>query len=552
MIGRPCSGILGSSFLVKTKALIALTGLSLGLSLSMPRAEDKMNLKPLQSGASLYFGQMFNIDDSSSDFDHFNSSVTLPQTSLWMVQEATINERLEFRLGIAGTFWYPFPEDKTVGYTSYRTGGVAISQASGSYKFGDLAKPWLQISVGQQGYKYNPYAKNFGEYLYRSEAYPTTIRTGDWGAIDNAGAGIWGAVFKTSFMDGLLTNDVLANLANERSPLNDISIGDVFSINVGKVFQVGGGVVLNRLIAIDPAKSKPKLLETGWFEYTAADRAKWDTFLAQKLLTDPNYLETAKLEKIVRLPSGGLDTLPDSGLTVGQTYWANSERPMVHYLVHGNDSDPAAVNAGIFKTNDIEYIEYQATLLMGRFSFDVKPLLGDIADIFGTQDLVLYGEVSVLGTKNYPLYYTAVSQRTPAMIGFNVPAFHLLDFLTFEAEYIDNPHMNSDAVPALNRAPRPKSQLATRPEVPDIADEFYDGSLNEDGQPNHRLYAVNNSADNFKWTVTALKSFGVWNVAFQYGTDHFRPLTSTFHPSYTEAATTHDARYYMLRLMVNL
>ncbi len=531
---------------------LTLSALAVGALCALATAEDKVEMKPLHVGASLYFGQMFNIEDSASDFSNFNSTVTLPQTSLWMIQNATFNERMDFSLGIAGTFWYPFPEDKDVGYTSYRTGGVAISQASGNYKLGDLENPWLQISVGQQGYKYNPYAKNFGEYLYRSEAYPTTVRTGDWGAIDNAGAGIWGAAFKGRFLNGLITNDLLVTLANERSPLNDLSIGDILSVNVGKVFQIGGGVVLSRLISIDPAKSKPKLKETGWFEYTAADKARWDAYLAQKTAVDPKYLETAKLVKTTRLADGKLVTIPDSGLTVGTTYWANSNRALVHYLVQGDVADTVAAKAGIYKSNDIEYIDYQATLLMGRFSFDPKPLLGGAADMFSAQDLVLYGEMSVLGTKNYPLYYTETSQRMPMMIGFNLPTFRLLDFLTFEAEYLKNPHMNSDAVPALNRAPRPKSALATRPEIPDIADEFDDGGISEAVPSNTRMYRVNNTDDDVKWTITALKSFGVWNVAFQYGTDHFRPLTNAFRPSYTEAATTEDARYYMLRLMVNL
>jgi hypothetical protein len=554
MIERPCIGTVGAAKPALRSGITAALALAALASLvSLPaQAEDKVELKPLHSGASLYFGQMFNIEDSASDFSNFNSTVTLPQTSLWMVQEATINERLDFTLGIAGTFWYPFPEDKNVGYTSYRLGGVAISQASGNYKFGDISKPWLQISVGLQGYKYNPYAKNFGEYLFRSEAYPTTIRTGDWGAIDNAGAGIWGVAFKGSFLDGLVTNDFLVTMANERSPLNDISFTDVVSVNLGKTFQIGGGAVLSRYIAIDPAKSKPKLLETGWFEYTAADKARWDAFLAQKTATDPTFLATKGLEKIIRLPDGSLDTIPDTGLDVGTDYWANSGRPMVHYLVYGDTSDALANSSGIFKTNSIEYIDYKTIMLMGRFAFDPKPLLGGAAEMFGEQDLRLYGEMAVLGLNNYPLYYSKMSQRMPVMVGFNVPMFGYIDFLTLEMEYLKNPHMNSDAVPSLNRAPRPKSELATRPETPDIADEFYDGGLDANNQPNPRMYRINNTDDDLKWTVTALKSFGVWNVAFQYGTDHFRPLTSSFHPSYTEAATTKDARYYMIRLMVNL
>lgn len=492
--------------------------------------EDRVKLSPLKSGASLYFGQMFNIDDSLQDHQGFNPTLTLPMTSLWMLQQATVNERLNFSLGIAGTFWYPFPEENQNGYTSYRTGGVAISQAVGEYAMGETQSPWLLISIGLQGYKYNLHTKNFGEYLFRSEAYPTTVRTGDWGAIDNAGAGIWGAAFKGTFLRGKLHNDFLVTMANERAPLHDLSFTDILRAELGGGFQVGGGVMLSRYLQVDPRKSKPRYNSTGWFTWTAADQAWLDTSSgAASSRTRTVVLQT------VKNAAGGdsLEVIVDNALVAGQDYWAGSERPLVKYAVENRN--------GL----DIEYVDTRTILLMGQASLDLKKLLG-LQDRMNPSDLTLYGEISLLGLQNYPIYYRKISERMPVMAGFYLPTFRYLDFLTVEVEYFNNPHMNSDAIVGLSREPRPKSPDGVAPEIPSIADAYHDGysAKSQFGADYHE--------DDFKWTVTAQKSFGVWSLAGQAGTDHYRPLTGAFRPAYTEAATTSDAWYYMLRLMVNL
>jgi hypothetical protein len=522
---------------------MAVAALTLG---SAPlRADDnKVEMKPLHVGASLYFGQMFNIHDSLQDVQNFNPKVTLPYTSLWMIQEATVNERLHFTLGIAGTFWYPFPEDNNAGWTSYRTGGVAIAQAMGYYNFGDLEKPWLNISVGQQGYKYNPYAKNFGEYLFRSEAYPTTVRTGDWGAIDNAGAGIWGVAFKGHFLNGLLDNDLLLTLANERAPLHDISVTDIATLKFGKVFQLGGGVMFSRLVQIDPAKSQPKTPQSGWFTWTAADQARLSTYIKDQVAKDPTFLQnSADFTRKTVDGSGAEVNVVDTTLVVGQNYWAFSKRPLVQLLANKPDpADNLAIQDKISKSDDIDYVSSRTIFLMGKASFDPKPLFGG-EESMGPQDLVLYGETSVIGLDNYPVYYKSLKERMPIMFGFNFPTFHALDYLTVEAEYWNNPHINSDYIPAFFRTLTPKSADGAQAEVPSIGDPVYDKTA---------TFAANHHEDDWKWTISAQKSFGVWNIAAQYGTDHFRPLTGAFRPSLTEAATTDDSRYYMIRLMVNL
>lgn len=511
--------------------------------------DSKVVLKPLNVGASLYFGQLFNIDSSLNDVSNFNPTVTLPYTSFWMVQNADVNERLHFSLGVAGSFFYQFPENNTDGWTSGRSGGIGIAVVQGSYDWGDVESPWLTLSVGQQGYKYNPYAKNFGEYLFRSEAYPTTVRTGDWGAIDNAGAGIWGAALKSKFAGGLFTNDLIVSMANERAPLHDISVTDIASVNFGKVFSIGGGVMMSRIFQIDPAKSKPERRETGWFTWTAADQAKLDSYIQARSAADPAFVANSPnfQRKSVQVV-GGVETLvtaSDTALVVGQDYWAGSQRPLVKWLAEPLDTaDAAARTAGVGKQNSIEFVDTRTIFLMGRMSFDPKPLLGGM-DFLSPNDLVLYGETAVLGLDNYPIYYTKVQDRMPIMLGFYLPTFKFLDYLTVEVEQLKNPYINSDYRLGFFREIRPKSLRGNVPANPDIGDPYYDKS--EAG-----ISDINHTEDDFKYTITAAKSFGVWSLAFQYGKDHFRPLTAGFRPSFTEAMTTSDAKYYMVRLMVNL
>jgi hypothetical protein len=503
-------------------------------------AQGKVEIKPMHVGANMYFGQMFNIDTGIADVGNFNSTVTIPMTSLWMIQQATVEDRLELNLGIVGSFFYPFPEDNIAGYKSYRTGGFGILQANANYRFGDLAKPWLQFTIGQQGYKYNPYAKNFGEYLFRSEAYPTIVRTGDWGAIDNASAGIWGAAFKTQFADGLISNDFIISMSDTRVPLYDMSLTDVVNLKIGKVFQIGAGVMLNRYIQFDPTKSRPEKKETGWIDWTAADQQRLSAYVNKYRAAKPGALDTNSTETYNRLL--GANRLPDTLVATG-TYWAFTKRPILTVALDPDTDTIASVEKRALIDNlEINYIESKTIYAMGRFSIDPKSIFG-LEDALGPQDLVLYGEASIIGFNNFPIYYRSIKERMPMMLGFNFPTFKFLDFLALEVEYMKNPHLNSDFITANFRHAQPKSLDHAAKELPDIADPLYDF----DGQRD-----INHTDDDFKWTLTAQKSFGYWNLAGQVGKDHYRPLDPAFRPSLTEAATTSDAWYYMLRLMVNL
>jgi hypothetical protein len=84
---------------------------------------------------------------------------------------------------------------------------------------------------------------------------------------------------------------------------------------------------------------------------------------------------------------------------------------------------------------DSPHYTFKANKVMGRMTIDPKPLLGSFGDIFGPSDLKLFGEIAVIGLKNYPFYYDDITKRMPMMFGMNVPTFKILDHFSVEFEY---------------------------------------------------------------------------------------------------------------------
>jgi hypothetical protein len=60
-------------------------------------------------------------------------------------------------------------------------------------------------------------------------------------------------------------------------------------------------------------------------------------------------------------------------------------------------------------------------------------------------DFALYGEAAQLGLKNYPIFYTRLSERRPVMLGASIPTFGLLKNLSVEVEHLANPTVESIA-----------------------------------------------------------------------------------------------------------
>jgi len=146
--------------------------------------------------------------------------------------------------------------------------------------------------------------------------------------------------------------------------------------------------------------------------------------------------------------------------------------------------------------SDTSYYTFRGTKLMARFSFDPKAFFA--TSLFGKNDLRLYGEVAVIGLKDYAVYYDTLWQRIPVMIGFNVPAFKVLDVVAVEVEWYGNRYPNSYAnVWARNNIPQPYQEPAT-------------------------IGIIDYKKDDWKWSVYASKKLSVFTLVGQVANDHIR------------------------------
>jgi hypothetical protein len=86
-------------------------------------------------------------------------------------------------------------------------------------------------------------------------------------------------------------------------------------------------------------------------------------------------------------------------------------------------------------------------------------------DIFGPQDLRLYGEAALLGIFNYPVSEDTLTRyddrlkRLPIMFGFNIPAFKVLDVLSLEFEWFGSRYPNDMSPVIFDNQPVPLSSM---------------------------------------------------------------------------------------------
>jgi hypothetical protein len=174
---------------------------------------------------------------------------------------------------------------------------------------------------------------------------------------------------------------------------------------------------------------------------------------------------------------------------------------------------------------DTTFYSFAGTKLMGRFSIDLKALLP--FDFFGKEDLKIYGELAVLGVKDYPGYYDDIWTRIPRMIGINVPAFKLLDVLSVEGEYYGCTYpTNYSNVESLG-VPTPFSLPFN-----------WDKSQYREDDWKYAVYAKRTFWKHASFTVLVAR-------------DHFRTLFKDGHENFPEFFKQKKDMYFMLKGMIN-
>ncbi len=127
------------------------------------------------------------------------------------------------------------------------------TRGEGSYLFGDTARPFLTIGVGYFPFKYNPDARNLGEYLFRTRTYPNYIDN----SFDKPFNRLLGVRIESTLFESLRQDLLLTSEANQY-PLQDVSISYVAGYSLLKMFDIGAGIDFDRLFPAHPLATMPK------------------------------------------------------------------------------------------------------------------------------------------------------------------------------------------------------------------------------------------------------------------------------------------------------
>ena len=473
---------------ISTLALIhsANAGPCILVSCSDDTAKTVNNVRvvPLSMTTQVDGGQLVHghIDTKSNV-----EGLVLQRLSVWLTQEAVVNERLDIKVGVGGIFFYSIPGgdvgDADGAHKTLTKFGPGIGRADMTYHFGSLERPPVSLQMGYFPYKYNPDAKNLGEYLLRSGTYPGTLTTGGWNIVSEASYMMQGIRLNVSLWNGKFQSDFLLPMERDLPPMSDISPTYVASLNPVAGVEIGGGIACNHCISVKPSLTSPeKIVKGGGSDPNGIPGNGY-------VIPNPNFK-------------------PDSSVTA-----ITGSNPRYIY-------------------DSANFYTFQGLKLMGRASFDPKAYLPQLS-MLASQDLKVYAEFAVLGVKNYPFYYTDIYQRMPVTVGFNVPTFKLLDALNFEMEYYNSKFPNSLNDPVWGQIPIP--DMVDKNDLPTQDPNLYDPS------------ASSIKRDNWHWSVYAKKEVmkGMRFYA-QVANDHLRVPQFDFRPSWTEITDRNGKDWYYL------
>ncbi len=398
----------------------------------------------------------------------------IQRTSVWVSQDATVNERLKISVGVGGIFWYEIPTSSNF-YDKLTQFVPGISQAQATYSFGDIQKPVAQLEMGYFPYKYNPDAKDLGEYLLRSGTYPGYVMTGSSGGwnLISSNYMMEGVRLNVSLWGGRFQSDFLLPMEHDMPPEYDISPTYVATVKPVKGIEVGAGVDCGHCIAAKPSLESPKIASNGY------------------------------ISSVTTSGSGN----------------------QVVYNYHP-DNDTAG--------NPVGYYTFQGVKLEARASVDPKAYFGDFNGLLGPEDLKLYGELAVLGVKDYPGIYNDVYRRMPMMVGVNIPTFKVLDVLSFELQYYNSAFPMSTESVLQNKLP-----------IPDL---FGGGDSTGD------VYYNRDQRSHWKWAVSASKEVihGI-SVFAQVADDEYRTNISGGSQTFVPVVNANGGDwYYLIRLQFGI
>ena len=134
-------------------------------------AQEGPVLLPMKAFVNYEFGQI----EGGTANNGNDAKELINHTAVWPLHEATLHEHARVRFGMGAAYFFVLP--RSIGdnpYTHSKRSTVGITEAHGEF---DIVRSGddllLQLKAGVFGYKYNPDAKNLGEYMFSTWTYPT-------------------------------------------------------------------------------------------------------------------------------------------------------------------------------------------------------------------------------------------------------------------------------------------------------------------------------------------------------------------------------------------
>ncbi len=503
----------------------AIGALVLGSASAAPGAPE-IEYEPLHFGGLQEFGSI-NEALLTSQPSSIYEDEWVDHLGVWLTQGATVDERLYLQVGLGGIFQFPKNEKRgeIFGGSQYKMFYFGPTVAKAMYSFGDPDEPVFRLGAGMFPYKYNPDASNLGEYLFRTGAYPTFIKTGGFSVIgSNAGylQGVHGAMQRGGF-----SADFFLLRETGLPPLYDWSLAAVAQYRAPSgLFNAGLGLNWKGAIAAHGDSTAASLKDSTVMYFTAANGQDYVGEL--RYYREHSNFYQGKISRANQLPADDPEKAAMMAAIPGweaQMALADAELATAQAAL----TDPAV---------EKKFFPSSALLATAWAGFDFKPLFG-WEESMSPADFRLYAEVGILGVQDYPVFYEKITERMPVMVGFNVPTFGLLDLLAVQFEQFNSPNINSTW--SIGNGNRP---------IPDLrsgSDPLYSTDA----------YMDITERDNQSWSVLAQKKIGgALSLSVQAARDHLRTVgtdwwyDSKFEPN--EILIDEGYWYWMVQLGWNI
>ncbi len=361
----------------------------------------------------------------------------------------------------------------------------------------DPTESLLDIGIGLWNEKYNHEARNLGEYLFRSGAYPGYIYQSGF---DECFVNLAG-IRLTNNLFGIWHNELMLTSELQMSPFTDFSLAYLTDVSTAnKVFDIGAGIQLYRCFSADPQMTSP--------------RNVWKNGVDQGVA--PNYY---------------LDSIGDNGF--GQalydtSYYTFAGTKVMAMLIF--DPKPLFGGLDIFGKEDLKL--YAEAAILGLKNYHNNTFSTDNPYTFDNRPVSEFG-------------YDTLMQKMPMMFGFNVPVFKcpLLDLLSVEFEYYGKKYVNSVPIPrgTATGGYFPASCLPTQ--------------KLEGGYGEYDSLYPSGGAVNWKWSIYAKKTlFNNFTITVQAARDHILNTTRGFSMKEVdreEALVKKNQWYWMLKFSAN-